>query len=85
MVQPGLCQIVSKLMIRWENCFVTCSLFFAIEKALWTKNGGCIVYPCHAIIVSIDVSSGQQLFFMGHTNKVLLKEFLEELDHVYCR
>lgn len=39
-------------------------------KALWTKNGSCIVYPCHAIIVAIDVSSGQQQFFMGHTDKV---------------
>ncbi|KAJ7372639.1 WD repeat-containing protein 90 [Desmophyllum pertusum] len=43
------------------------------REALWTKNGSCIVYPCHAIIVSIDVSSGQQQFFMGHTDKVLLK------------
>ena len=28
------------------------------------------MYPCHAIIVAIDVSSGQQQFFMGHTDKV---------------
>ena len=39
-------------------------------QALWTKNGSCIVYPCHAIIVSIDVTSGHQQFFMGHTDKV---------------
>ncbi|PFX32008.1 WD repeat-containing protein 90 [Stylophora pistillata] len=42
------------------------------EKALWTKNGSCIVYPCHAIIVSTDVSSGQQQFFMGHTDKLIV-------------
>ncbi|XP_068672849.1 WD repeat-containing protein 90-like isoform X2 [Montipora foliosa] len=40
------------------------------REALWTKNGSCIVYPCHAIIVSIEISSGQQQFFMGHTDKV---------------
>ncbi|XP_067044850.1 WD repeat-containing protein 90-like isoform X1 [Acropora muricata] len=40
------------------------------REALWTKNGSCIVYPCHAIIVSIEVSSGQQQFFTGHTEKV---------------
>ena len=30
------------------------------------------MYPCHAIIVAIDVSSGQQQFFMGHTDKVIV-------------
>ena len=50
--------------------FVTCRFFLSLVKALWTKNGGCIVYPCHAIIISMDVSSGQQQFFMGHTDKV---------------
>ena len=39
-------------------------------QALWTKNGASIVYPCHAIIVSMEVSTGQQQFFMGHTDKV---------------
>ena len=46
--------------------------FYFLFKALWTKNGSCIVYPCHAIIVAIDVSSGQQQFFMGHTDKVIV-------------
>ena len=50
--------------------FVTCRFFLSLVKALWTKNGGYIVYPCHAIIISMDVSSGQQQFFMGHTDKV---------------
>ncbi|XP_036389825.1 WD repeat-containing protein 90 [Megalops cyprinoides] len=38
--------------------------------ALWTKSGDSVVYPCHAIIVSMKVSSGQQRFFIGHTDKV---------------
>uniref|UniRef100_A0A667XPV8 WD repeat domain 90 n=1 Tax=Myripristis murdjan TaxID=586833 RepID=A0A667XPV8_9TELE len=38
--------------------------------ALWTKSGDAVVYPCHAIIVSMKISSSQQRFFIGHTDKV---------------
>uniref|UniRef100_UPI0037E729E7 WD repeat-containing protein 90 n=1 Tax=Semicossyphus pulcher TaxID=241346 RepID=UPI0037E729E7 len=38
--------------------------------ALWTKSGDAVVYPCHAIIVSMKVSSNRQRFFIGHTDKV---------------
>ncbi|XP_069547580.1 WD repeat-containing protein 90 [Brachyistius frenatus] len=38
--------------------------------ALWTKSGDAVVYPCHAIIVSMTISSNQQRFFVGHTDKV---------------
>ncbi|KAM9336626.1 WD repeat-containing protein 90 [Symphorus nematophorus] len=38
--------------------------------ALWTKSGDAVVYPCHAIIVSMKISSNQQRFFIGHTDKV---------------
>ncbi|XP_028264493.1 WD repeat-containing protein 90 isoform X2 [Parambassis ranga] len=38
--------------------------------ALWTKSGDAVVYPCHAIIVSMKLSSNQQRFFIGHTDKV---------------
>ncbi|XP_045924452.1 WD repeat-containing protein 90 [Micropterus dolomieu] len=38
--------------------------------ALWTKAGDAVVYPCHAIIVSMKISSNQQRFFIGHTDKV---------------
>ncbi|XP_044194216.1 WD repeat-containing protein 90 isoform X1 [Thunnus albacares] len=37
---------------------------------LWTKSGDAVVYPCHAIIVSMKISSNQQRFFIGHTDKV---------------
>lgn len=50
------------------------------REALWTKNGACVVYPCHAIIVSMDVSSGQQQFFMGHTDKVSALAFDGQTD-----
>ncbi|XP_022092508.1 WD repeat-containing protein 90-like isoform X1 [Acanthaster planci] len=40
------------------------------KEALWTANGTHIVYPCHAVIVSMDVKSGHQRFFIGHTDKV---------------
>uniref|UniRef100_A0A7N6B9P4 WD repeat-containing protein 90 n=1 Tax=Anabas testudineus TaxID=64144 RepID=A0A7N6B9P4_ANATE len=40
------------------------------KYALWTKSGDAVVYPCHAIIVSMKISSNQQRFFIGHTEKV---------------
>ncbi|XP_036937577.1 WD repeat-containing protein 90 isoform X1 [Acanthopagrus latus] len=40
------------------------------KYALWTKSGDAVVYPCHAIIVSMKISSNQQRFFIGHTDKV---------------
>ncbi|KAJ8284168.1 hypothetical protein COCON_G00030180 [Conger conger] len=38
--------------------------------ALWNKSGDSVVYPCHAVIVSMKIVSGQQRFFIGHTDKV---------------
>ncbi|XP_059181241.1 WD repeat-containing protein 90 [Centropristis striata] len=38
--------------------------------AMWTKSGDAVVYPCHAIIVSMNISSNQQRFFIGHTDKI---------------
>ncbi|XP_026171981.1 WD repeat-containing protein 90 isoform X2 [Mastacembelus armatus] len=40
------------------------------KYALWTKSGDAVVYPCHAIIVSMNISSNKQRFFIGHTDKV---------------
>uniref|UniRef100_A0A3P9M4E0 WD repeat domain 90 n=1 Tax=Oryzias latipes TaxID=8090 RepID=A0A3P9M4E0_ORYLA len=40
------------------------------KHALWTKSGSEVVYPCHAIIISMKISSNQQRFFIGHTDKV---------------
>jgi hypothetical protein len=39
-------------------------------QALWTKDGKAVVYPCHAVIISMDIKSGYQRFFIGHTDKV---------------
>ncbi|CAN9508568.1 unnamed protein product [Ophioblennius macclurei] len=38
--------------------------------ALWTKAGDAVVYPCHAVIVSMKITGNQQRFFIGHTDKV---------------
>ncbi|XP_051537939.1 WD repeat-containing protein 90 isoform X1 [Myxocyprinus asiaticus] len=38
--------------------------------AVWSSDGEEVVYPCHAIIISMTVSSGHQRFFIGHTDKV---------------
>lgn len=39
-------------------------------QALWTKDGAAVVYPCHAVIVVLHISTGEQRFFLGHTDKV---------------
>ncbi|XP_053351396.1 WD repeat-containing protein 90 isoform X2 [Clarias gariepinus] len=41
-----------------------------VRCAVWACDGEEVVYPCHAIIVSMKVSSGHQRFFIGHTDKV---------------
>uniref|UniRef100_A0A3Q3FWX8 CFA20 domain-containing protein n=1 Tax=Kryptolebias marmoratus TaxID=37003 RepID=A0A3Q3FWX8_KRYMA len=40
------------------------------RHALWTKSGDAVVYPCHAIIISMKISSNKQRFFIGHTDKI---------------
>ncbi|XP_028822928.1 WD repeat-containing protein 90 isoform X2 [Denticeps clupeoides] len=41
-----------------------------MKGAVWSQLGDEVVYPCHAVIVSLKISSGQQRFFTGHTDKV---------------
>ncbi|XP_032560024.1 WD repeat-containing protein 90 isoform X1 [Chiroxiphia lanceolata] len=38
--------------------------------ALWTQNNAAVVYPCHAVIVTLQLRTGEQRFFLGHTDKV---------------
>lgn len=40
------------------------------QDALWSSDGSSIVYPCHAVVVALKVATGQQRFFIGHTDKV---------------
>ncbi|XP_054524566.1 WD repeat-containing protein 90 isoform X20 [Pan troglodytes] len=40
------------------------------RQALWTPDGAAVVYPCHAVIVVLLVDTGEQRFFLGHTDKV---------------
>ena len=75
-IMGGLTHGILAVGLLLKNCkeyFLICNInfLFCYIQALWTKNGSYIVYPCHAIIVSTDVSTGQQQFFMGHTDKVL--------------
>lgn len=37
---------------------------------LWTQNNAAVVYPCHAVIVTLQIQTGEQRFFTGHTDKV---------------
>ncbi|XP_055662481.1 WD repeat-containing protein 90 isoform X3 [Falco peregrinus] len=38
--------------------------------ALWTQNNTAVVYPCHAVIVALQIQTREQRFFLGHTDKV---------------
>ncbi|XP_063961233.1 WD repeat-containing protein 90-like isoform X2 [Lytechinus pictus] len=40
------------------------------DEILWDHHGNHVVYPCHAVIVSMGVSDGLQRFFIGHTDEV---------------
>ena len=40
------------------------------RDVLWSSNGSNVVYPCHAVVVAMQVSNGHQRFFIGHTDKV---------------
>uniref|UniRef100_A0A8C3IWC5 WD repeat-containing protein 90 n=1 Tax=Chrysemys picta bellii TaxID=8478 RepID=A0A8C3IWC5_CHRPI len=43
---------------------------YSTKWALWTKNSSAVVYPCHAIIITMQIETGEQRFFIGHTDKV---------------
>ncbi|XP_019395392.1 PREDICTED: WD repeat-containing protein 90 isoform X3 [Crocodylus porosus] len=43
---------------------------YSTKWALWTQNNSAVVYPCHAIIVTMQIDTGEQRFFIGHTDKV---------------
>ncbi len=44
----------------------------SLQALFGEGKGASIVYPCHSLVVSMDTTSGQQRFYMGHTNKVAL-------------
>ncbi|XP_071815143.1 WD repeat-containing protein 90-like isoform X2 [Apostichopus japonicus] len=45
------------------------------KEALWDHTGSHLVYPCHAVIVTMNISNGHQRFFIGHTDKVSALSF----------
>ncbi|XP_059835285.1 WD repeat-containing protein 90 isoform X3 [Hypanus sabinus] len=56
-----------KKIIGFGGCTVKC--------AAWTKSGSAVAYPCHAIVVVMELDTGQQRFFIGHTDKVSALSF----------
>ncbi|EDV28238.1 uncharacterized protein TRIADDRAFT_20616 [Trichoplax adhaerens] len=40
------------------------------SEALWTCDGSHVLYACNAVIVAMEVSSGDQRLFIGHTDKI---------------
>lgn len=49
----------------------------ALLQALWTRNNAAVVYPCHAVIVTLQIQTGEQRFFIGHTDKVSVTLFTQ--------
>uniref|UniRef100_A0A8B9M989 WD repeat-containing protein 90 n=1 Tax=Accipiter nisus TaxID=211598 RepID=A0A8B9M989_9AVES len=43
---------------------------YSTRWVLWTRNNAAVVYPCHAVIVTLQIQTGEQRFFTGHTDKV---------------
>ena len=37
---------------------------------LWSRDSQYLLYPCHAIVVSYHITTGQQWSYIGHTDKV---------------
>ncbi|NWX47799.1 WDR90 protein, partial [Steatornis caripensis] len=54
------------LKLRMVIGFGGCST----KWALWTQDNAAVVYPCHAVIVTLQIRTGEQRFFLGHTDKV---------------
>ena len=54
--------------------YLICSLVLLLQ-ALWTHNSSAVVYPCHAVIVTLQIQTGEQRFFTGHTDKVDVVSF----------
>lgn len=68
---PTACTSVAGLPWRQSLCR-TCSPLISVWllQALWTRNNTAVVYPCHAIIVTLQIQTREQRFFIGHTDKV---------------
>lgn len=49
----------------------------SVLQALWTQNNAAVVYPCHAVIVTLQIQTGEQRFFIGHTDKVSVTLFTQ--------
>ncbi|XP_072416196.1 WD repeat-containing protein 90 isoform X2 [Chiloscyllium punctatum] len=56
-----------KKIIGFGGCTMKC--------AAWNKSGSTVAYPCHAIVVVMEIDTGQQRFFIGHTDKVSALSF----------
>ena len=33
-------------------------------------DGESVIYPCHSLVVHMDIRTGRQRFYVGHTDKV---------------
>ncbi|KAK7919737.1 hypothetical protein WMY93_011021 [Mugilogobius chulae] len=53
----------------------SCHKLTTHSLGVWTKSCDEVVYPCHAVIVSMNIKSKKQRFFIGHTDKVSALDF----------
>uniref|UniRef100_A0A672TSY4 WD repeat domain 90 n=1 Tax=Strigops habroptila TaxID=2489341 RepID=A0A672TSY4_STRHB len=54
--------------LLWRICSPLIPVW--VLQALWAQNNTAVVYPCHAVIVTLQIRSRKQRFFIGHTDKV---------------
>ena len=43
-------------------------------------DGESVIYPCHSLVVHMDIRTGTQRFYVGHTDKVGVGECLLSLN-----
>lgn len=65
------CICAADLPLKQSLCR-SCSPLVSVPlpQALWTQDNTAVVYPCHAIIVTLQIQTREQRFFIGHTDKV---------------
>ena len=65
----GVCCLVQDEPVLRLSRVVGCSSLGTCS-VVFSANGKEVVYPSHAIVVSMDIKTRHQRFFMGHASKV---------------
>ena len=39
-------------------------------QLLFGRDGESVFYPCHCLVIAMEIKTGEQIFYIGHTDKV---------------